>query len=99
MQSYVSLDVHTAGHFRTQPIRISWLGIAFPALLANYLGQAALLIRDVSKYTWRPFDSHLLIVVAFCVQPLQSTVYDGTIRVAVAILGPCDDGHSDCLTG
>lgn len=88
-----------AGHFRTQSIRASWLGIAFPALLVNYLGQAALLIQDVSKYARRPFESRRLSVVVVCAQSVKSTVYDGSVCVAVAGLGPCDVGYSDCLTG
>lgn len=34
------------GHFGRQPIRIGWFTVAFPALVINYLGQAALLIRN-----------------------------------------------------
>jgi KUP system potassium uptake protein len=34
------------GHFGKRPIRIGWFGLVFPALVANYLGQGALLISD-----------------------------------------------------
>lgn len=34
------------GHFGRKAIMISWLYVAFPCLLANYLGQAALLMRE-----------------------------------------------------
>jgi KUP system potassium uptake protein len=34
------------GHFGPRAIRISWLGLAFPALLLNYLGQGALLLSQ-----------------------------------------------------
>lgn len=34
------------GHFGRRPIRFSWLYIVLPALVCNYLGQAALLIRN-----------------------------------------------------
>ena len=34
------------GHFGRRPIRVAWLGLVFPALLLNYFGQGALLIRD-----------------------------------------------------
>jgi KUP system potassium uptake protein len=37
------------GHFGAKPIRISWLGIVYPTLILNYLGQGALLLRDPSK--------------------------------------------------
>lgn len=34
------------GHFGKRPIRKAWFFVALPALLLNYFGQAALLIRD-----------------------------------------------------
>lgn len=34
------------GHFGRSPIRVSWLFIVLPALVCNYLGQAALLSRS-----------------------------------------------------
>ncbi|MBX3227400.1 MAG: KUP/HAK/KT family potassium transporter [Labilithrix sp.] len=32
------------GHFGKTPIRVAWFAVAFPALVANYLGQGALLL-------------------------------------------------------
>jgi KUP system potassium uptake protein len=34
------------GHFGRRPIRLGWVGLVFPALVLNYFGQGALLIRD-----------------------------------------------------
>src|SRR5258705_5221351 len=34
------------GHFGRTAIRLGWLLVAFPALILNYLGQGALLLRD-----------------------------------------------------
>jgi KUP system potassium uptake protein len=34
------------GHFGRKPIRISWLWFVLPALMCNYMGQGALLMRD-----------------------------------------------------
>jgi KUP system potassium uptake protein len=34
------------GHFGKRPIRLAWLGFVMPALLLNYFGQGALLLRD-----------------------------------------------------
>lgn len=34
------------GHFGKWPIRISWFGLVFPALLLNYFGQGALLLNN-----------------------------------------------------
>ena len=42
------------GHFGRKPIRKAWFLIAMPALLLNYFGQAALLIREPSAVT-NPF--------------------------------------------
>jgi KUP system potassium uptake protein len=34
------------GHFGTRPIRLAWFGLVLPALLLNYFGQGALLLRQ-----------------------------------------------------
>lgn len=34
------------GHFGRKPIRVSWLWFVLPALMLNYMGQGALLMRD-----------------------------------------------------
>src|SRR5712692_6886164 len=39
------------GHFGAQPIRRAWLYFVFPALLLNYFGQGALLLRAVDRQT------------------------------------------------
>lgn len=36
------------GHFGRKPIRFSWLWFVLPALMCNYMGQGALLMRDVT---------------------------------------------------
>jgi KUP system potassium uptake protein len=42
------------GHFGKRPIRMAWLTVALPALLLNYYGQGALLLRDPTAAT-NPF--------------------------------------------
>ena len=42
------------GHFGKRPIRVAWLTLVFPALLLNYFGQGALLLRDPSTVS-NPF--------------------------------------------
>ena len=42
------------GHFSPRAIRISWLGLAFPALLLNYFGQGSLLLTQ-AKAAANPF--------------------------------------------
>jgi KUP system potassium uptake protein len=34
------------GHFGRKPIALAWLCVVFPALIINYLGQCAMLLRD-----------------------------------------------------
>jgi KUP system potassium uptake protein len=34
------------GHFGAAPIRIGWFGLVFPALVVNYFGQGALVLRE-----------------------------------------------------
>ena len=34
------------GHFGPRPIRVAWFALVLPALVLNYLGQGALLLRD-----------------------------------------------------
>ena len=34
------------GHFGRRPIQLAWMGLVLPSLTLNYMGQAALLIRD-----------------------------------------------------
>jgi len=36
------------GHFGRRPIRVAWFAMVMPALLLNYFGQGALLLRDPS---------------------------------------------------
>ncbi|MGH9457497.1 MAG: potassium transporter Kup [Thermoanaerobaculia bacterium] len=42
------------GHFGIRPIRLTWFGLVFPALLLNYFGQGALLLSD-PKVAVNPF--------------------------------------------
>lgn len=42
------------GHFGRRPIRLAWYGLALPALVLSYLGQAALLLRQPAAAD-RPF--------------------------------------------
>src|SRR5205085_7603665 len=42
------------GHFGRKPITLSWLYLVFPALMLNYMGQAAMLIEH-PQYVDNPF--------------------------------------------
>lgn len=55
------------GHFGRRPIRVAWLAFVFPALLLNYFGQGALLVRDPSAVS-NPF---YLLAPDFLLVPLM----------------------------
>src|SRR5690606_12863802 len=54
------------GHFGRRPMRWAWFGLIMPALLLNYLGQAALLLRDPGAAV-NPF---YLMAPAWALMPL-----------------------------
>lgn len=43
------------GHFGRRPIRVAWFVLVFPALLANYFGQGALLLARGDEVVENPF--------------------------------------------
>ncbi|WP_244624695.1 potassium transporter Kup [Sphingomonas sp. So64.6b] len=43
------------GHFGRNPIRVSWLFFVLPALIMNYMGQGAMLMRDGTPALESPF--------------------------------------------
>ena len=76
------------GHFGRRPIRISWLAIVLPALVCNYLGQAALLLRDPSAlqspfYFLAPdwFQWPLLIIASAAAVIASQAVITGAFSV------------------
>ncbi|MES2989325.1 MAG: potassium transporter Kup [Pseudomonadota bacterium] len=42
------------GHFGRKPIQLAWVGLVLPALMLNYLGQGALMLR-VPEAAYNPF--------------------------------------------
>ena len=36
------------GHFGARPVRVAWYGLVLPALMLNYFGQGALVLRDTA---------------------------------------------------
>jgi KUP system potassium uptake protein len=77
------------GHFGLNPIRRAWLFLVFPALLLNYYGQGALLIRDASAldnpfYRLAPeWASIPLLLLAFMATIIASqAVISGAFSIA-----------------
>lgn len=77
------------GHFGPKPIRIGWFGLVFPALMLNYFGQGALVLRDPESirnpfYLLAPHELTLPLVVlatAATVIASQATI-SGAFSVA-----------------
>jgi KUP system potassium uptake protein len=56
------------GHFGAKPIRIAWLGLVFPALILNYMGQGALLITQptaIDNPFFHMFPQDLVLPMVF----------------------------------
>ena len=65
------------GHFGAKPIRIAWFAAVFPALLLNYYGQGALLLRNPAAAS----DPFFLMAPRWALWPL---VVLSTLAAAVA---------------
>jgi len=70
------------GHFGARPIRLAWFFIVFPALLINYLGQGALMLRDLNAFK-NPF---FLAVPAWALYPMVGLSTIATIIASQAVI-------------
>lgn len=70
------------GHFGLQPIRRAWIFFVFPALLLNYFGQGALLIRDASAID-NPFYR---LAPEWALVPLLLLAFMATIIASQAVI-------------
>ena len=75
------------GHFGKRPIRVAWFCVALPALLLNYYGQGALVLRDPSTDV-NPF--YLLAPRGF----LYPLVVIATLATIVASQAMISGGYS-----
>jgi len=70
------------GHFGAYPIRLAWYGLALPALVVNYLGQGALILRNPAAVV-RPFYS---IVPDWGLYPMVILATLATVVAAQALI-------------
>ena len=94
------------GHFGKAPIRLAWFALVFPALTVNYLGQAALLLRDRADKTnpffllmpqWARLPSVVLATAATIIasQAVISGTYSMTRQaVQLGFLPPMEVRHT-----
>jgi KUP system potassium uptake protein len=94
------------GHFGKAPIRLAWFALVFPALTLNYLGQAALLLRDPADKSnpffllmppWARLPSVVLATAATIIasQAVISGTYSMTKQaVQLGFLPPMEVRHT-----
>ena len=77
------------GHFGKRPIRIAWFSTALPALMLNYFGQGALLLRDPAAasnpfYLLAPsaFQWPLLVIAAAAAVVASQALISGAFSLA-----------------
>jgi KUP system potassium uptake protein len=70
------------GHFGRGPIRLAWYALALPALVLNYLGQGALLLRDPAAAE-RPFYA---MVPGWALYPMVALATLATIVASQALI-------------
>jgi len=70
------------GHFGRLPIRIAWYGFVMPALVVNYFGQGALLLRDPAAIS-NPF---FLLAPGWAQLPLVVLATAATVIASQALI-------------
>jgi KUP system potassium uptake protein len=70
------------GHFGSGPIRTAWLCVVFPALVVNYLGQGALVLKDPAAID-NPF---FLLYPGWAVLPMVILATAATVIASQAVI-------------
>ncbi|MDE3081686.1 MAG: KUP/HAK/KT family potassium transporter, partial [Paracoccaceae bacterium] len=70
------------GHFGRAPIRIAWLGLVFPGLVLNYLGQGAMVLSNPSTVS----DPFFLMVPHWALPILVGMATVATVIAAQAVI-------------
>jgi KUP system potassium uptake protein len=70
------------GHFGRKPIRVAWLGVVLPALVLNYFGQGALLLKDPAA-ALNPFYS---LVPRWALYPMVGLATMAAITASQALI-------------
>jgi KUP system potassium uptake protein len=71
------------GHFGKKPIRLGWLGVAFPSLLINYLGQGAVVLEKGVEAVQNPFFA---LVSGWMIYPLVGIATLATVIASQALI-------------
>jgi len=71
------------GHFGRGPIRLAWYGLVFPALLLNYFGQGALLLKVGASALDNPFYG---LVPPWMLYPMVAIATAATVIASQALI-------------
>ena len=70
------------GHFGKRPIQLAWFVLVFPALVVNYFGQGALILRDAGAIE-NPF---YLLVPSWGLYPMVGLATAATVIASQAVI-------------
>jgi KUP system potassium uptake protein len=70
------------GHFGRSPIQLAWFGLVLPALVLNYFGQGALLLRDPAAIA-NPF---YLLAPEWLLYPMVALATAATVIASQAVI-------------
>ena len=81
------------GHFGKRPIRLAWFAMVLPALLLNYFGQGALILRDPTAIS-NPF---FLLAPRILLYPLIALATLATIIASQAMISGAFSITQQCI--
>src|SRR4029453_11005467 len=81
------------GHFGRRPIRVAWFAIVLPALLLNYFGQGALVLR-MPETVQNPF---YLLAPRFLLYPLLTLATLAAIVASQALISGAFSLAQQCV--
>ncbi len=74
------------GHFGPGPIRLAWFGMVWPAVLLNYMGQAAWLIDHPQAPLHHPFNPFFSVVPSWFQLPEVVLATGATVIASQAVI-------------
>ena len=81
------------GHFGRRPIRVAWFSLVLPALMLNYFGQAALILREPAAAA-NPF---YLLAPRFLLYPLLALATAAAVIASQALISGAFSITQQCI--
>jgi KUP system potassium uptake protein len=74
------------GHFGRNPIRAAWIGLVFPALVLNYLGQGALILKNPTAMADKNFSPFYAMAPEWALVPFIALALLATVIASQAVI-------------